>query len=107
MKCSMIYSEFVGIDIAKNKFDVALKSQQKWIESTFENNEEGHTQFLVWLSEKTNNPFVCLEATGSYSEILAEYLKNKKIRVSVVNPVQIKYYAKSQLTRHKNDRVDD
>jgi transposase len=47
-----------------------------------------------------------MEATGHYSERLADFLVSQKIKVSVVNPVQIKYFAKVKLSRNKNDTVD-
>lgn len=50
--------------------------------------------------------FVCLESTGPYGEALAEYLVEHQVKVSMINPVQIKHYAKTILSRNKNDRVD-
>lgn len=102
----MINAHFIGIDIAKLKFDIAFKKNNKWLECTFENNQQGHKLFLKWLKNYTHNPFICLEATGAYGEILAEYLIKHNVEVSIVNPMQIKHYAKSLLSRNKNDRVD-
>lgn len=106
MEFIMINYNFVGIDIAKLKFDVVVKKEGKLVSMTFENKKSGRKEFLLWLKTHTSNAFVCLEATGSYGELLAEYLVTENIRVSVVNPVQIKHYAKSMLIRNKNDRID-
>lgn len=102
----MIHYDFVGIDIAKDKFDVALKTNDRFVEDTFENNNSGHEKFALWLKKRASNPFACLEATGPYGEVLAEYLVKSDIKVSVVNPMQIKHHARSLLSRNKNDRVD-
>jgi transposase len=102
----MIQNNFIGIDIAKSKFNAALKIQEKFVEAVFENNTAGHEKFVLWLKGRTNRAFACLESTGPYGEILAEYLVQSGVEVSVVNPMQIKHYAKSILSRNKNDRVD-
>lgn len=97
---------FVGIDIAKNKFDAAIKCTDRFIEGVFENSTSGFKEFNKWLTKHTNQPWICLEATGCYGEPVAEFLAENDIKVSVVNPMQIKHYAKSLLTRNKNDKVD-
>ena len=102
----MIEYDFIGIDIAKDKFDVALKTKGRFIENIFENNQAGHKKFVLWLAKYTSNAYACMEATGPYGEMLAEYLVKNDIMVSVVNPMQIKHHAKSLLSRNKNDQVD-
>jgi transposase len=47
-----------------------------------------------------------MEATGKYSHLTANFLHEQGYYVSVVNPVQIKYFMKSQLTRNKTDSID-
>ncbi len=61
----------------------------------------------AWLKKHgARQVHACLEATGRYSDELACYLQETGQTVSVVNPYQIKAYAKSQLTRNKTDRLD-
>lgn len=48
----------------------------------------------------------CMEATGVYYEELAHFLHKKDFPISVINPLQIKAYAQSQLRRNKTDRID-
>ncbi|WP_131796034.1 IS110 family transposase, partial [Legionella lansingensis] len=98
--------EFVGVDIAKDKFDSALEINNRCKHAVFSNNEQGYKAFLKWLEQYTISPWVCMEATGHYSEGLADFLAEKGIRVSVVNPFQIKSFAKASLARNKNDRID-
>jgi transposase len=98
--------EFVGVDIAKDKFDCALEFNKRYKHVAFSNNKQGHKAFLKWLQQHTVSPWVCMEATGHYSEELADFLATSGIRVSVINPFQIKSFAKAILARNKNDIID-
>jgi transposase len=106
----MIHYDFVGVDITKSKLDVALKAHEKFIEEVFANNSEGHEKFVLWLKEHTKKAFVCFNAMGPHCEILAECLGQNGIKVSVVNPVRIRHfarhYARSVLIRNKHGHVD-
>lgn len=98
---------FVGVDVAKNKFDVALwMGDKKFKQKQFTNTKSGRSEFSKWLGKNTTNPRVCMEATGHYSEQIAEYLCEQKVFVSIVNPHQIKSFGRSKLARNKNDRID-
>jgi transposase len=101
---------FVGVDVAKDKLDVAIKVSSSWKEKIFKNNMNGYAKLLTWLcnsfNTSTSNLFVCMEATGCYSEGLAEYLCVENVCTSVVNPMQIKNFARAKLTRNKNDQLD-
>ncbi len=100
--------QFIGVDIAKDKFDVALlRDNVKPLHKIFSGNASGYKKFLHWLHKHSiKQPWVCLEATGHYSELLAEFLYEHQVQVSVVNPFQIKQFAKLKLTRNKNDILD-
>ena len=98
---------FLGIDIAKNKFDVALLSDDKYKTKKFNNSKSGFNSLIDWVSSKNVTiEIACMEATGSYSDCLAEYLFEKNIHVSVVNPVRISGFSKSKLSRNKTDTLD-
>ena len=99
---------FIGIDIAKDKFDVSLIRPDHDPEAaSFENTRKGFNQFHRFLKKRqAQGAHVCMEATGVYYESLAEFLHQKHYVVSVVNPARIKSYAQSQLQRNKTDRLD-
>jgi transposase len=98
---------FLGIDIAKRKFDVALLREDKYRSKVFENTEIGFEQLLEWLKKQNAaSPRACLEATGEYGIELATFLHEHGILVSIVNPAQVKGFAKSELLRTKTDKVD-
>jgi len=98
----------VGIDIAKDKFDVCLLNEAgKAQQATFANNKQGINQLHHWLKKQgAKQAQVCLEATGIYGDLVAETLYSRKYQVSVVNPARIKAYAESQMRRNKTDALD-
>ncbi len=97
----------VGGDIAKDKFDVALLLEQSVHRQVFANNRRGHAAFLKWLKHHNSiQAHVCLEATGRYSQALALFLHQHQIRVSVVNPLAVYHFAKSEMSRTKTDQHD-
>jgi transposase len=102
----MITYHFIGVDVSKDKFDVALLQEAKTFHKVFDNSLAGFKAFVIWFQKYTKQPWVCMEATGHYSEPLADFLSSHEIRVSVINPLQIKHFAKATLTRNKNDKVD-
>lgn len=98
----------LGVDVAKDKVDVALFDGKQALGSgQFANTAAGFKKLNKWLSNKgTGQVWICLEATGRYGEQLVEYFFKAGHQVSVVNPARIKKYAESQLRRNKNDQID-
>jgi transposase len=98
----------VGIDIAKEKFDVCLLDEASQAHNDiFANSKSGINKFHRWLKKRgAKTAHICLEATGIYGDLLAETLHKRGYVVSVVNPSRIKAYAKSQMRRNKTDALD-
>ena len=97
----------LGIDIAKQKFDVALVVERKTITGRFNNTPEGFNMLERWLVKYgVERVHACLEATGTYGEALAEHLHRAGHVVSVVNPARIKGFGQSELSRTKTDKAD-
>lgn len=97
----------LGIDISKDKLDVALYQADSYQLATFSNDKDGCRRLNKWLKKhKAKAAHVCIEATGRYGESVALYLHDRGYAVSVVNPARIKAYADSQLQRNKTDRQD-
>lgn len=98
----------LGIDIAKDSFDVLLLREDQPPEPAhFENSRSGYGKLLRFLKKRrVLDLHACLEATGRYGEDLAQWLYDHQFAVSVVNPQRIKAYGKSQLQRNKTDRLD-
>lgn len=98
----------LGIDISKATFHVAvLSSGNKAKSHSFSNDKSGFQQLQDWLQQQqVERVHGGLEATSIYGHPLAIYLYQQGHRVSIVNPLQVKGYAQSQLTRTKTDRAD-
>jgi transposase len=100
---------WIGIDISKRKFDLALLVNGKIRNKVFDNTAKGHQTLMKWLARygcDSENSHVCMEATSQYYEAVAEALYNAGFRVSVINPLQIKAFGESQLSRQKTDKSD-
>lgn len=102
MKKNKIY---VGIDISKLTFDVAINYEDnKYKHYKFSNDLKGFKEFKELLSTEY---YVCvMEASGPYYLKLATYLFNKSIAVCVVNPLVIKRFCQMRMTRTKTDKKD-
>ncbi len=75
----------------------------------FCNSPEGHRVLSAWLQLHSAVPAltaVVMESTDVYWERIAVCLHTAGFAVSVVNGVQINYFAKSMLRRGKTDKMD-
>lgn len=97
----------IDIDIAKDKFDVALLRHDKYKTRVFPNSPKGFVALQAWLlSHDAGAAAACMEATGSYGEALALFLADHDHLVSIVNPARIKAFAQTEGLRNKTDAVD-
>jgi transposase len=97
----------LGVDIAKQKFDVALFVDGKTKHKTCKNSVEGFETLMNWLERQgVQKVHACLEATGNYGEDLGLYLHEAGHVVSIVNPARIKGFGQSELIRTKTDKID-
>jgi transposase len=98
----------LGIDISKKKMDTLLILNDKPIKHVFENTSKGYKLLEGWLRSLRveKDVHICLEATGPYSEPVAEFLHEKGYRVSMVNPKTVHEFGKAQLRRNKTDAAD-
>lgn len=98
---------FVGIDISKRKFDVALLIGTKVKQKVCTNDQIGFAELQNWLQRNCAEwVHVCMEATGTYYEALALALIEAGHLVSVVNPARIKGFSMGTLQRTKTDKSD-
>ena len=94
----------VGVDIAKATFVVRLLTQ----EFTFANTAAGHAQFCALLKKQPpERPVhVVCEASGGYEQALVLALHAEGLAVSVLNPRQVRDFARARGQLSKTDRVD-
>lgn len=98
----------LGIDIAKAKFDVAVRwPDGRMRRKAFANTRAGFVALMAWLGHQgVTQVHAALEATGTYGLALAEFLHDSGQIVSLLNPSVTHAFAHSQLRRAKTDRID-
>src|ERR1700693_5180590 len=106
-------THILGIDIAKHKFDVHLRTlvdAEARHSATFMNHAKGFEMLQSWLkSQCVGQPatlHACLEATSRYGDGLAAWLHLQGYQTSLVNPRRSCHYSDSRLARPVNDRID-
>jgi transposase len=98
-------NNYVGIDISKLTFDVAIcNSENKYKHFKFRNNKEGFA-LLVGLLDASETVCV-MEASGPYYLKLATFLSEQGIGVCVVNPLVIRRFSQMRMSRAKTDKKD-
>jgi transposase len=97
----------LGIDVSKNALDVSISSGNNVRRKTFMNSSDGWRHLLEWMiAQKIGHAHACLESTGRYSLGIACALYDAGHVVSIVNPAQIRDFARTKLGRNKTDQVD-
>lgn len=105
-------TSYVGVDVSKAKLDVALLHEDgnRCKSKVFANTQAGATALLAWLEAHAPGGIaathVCMEATGSYHELLAFRLHDGSVRVSVANPMRVKRFTELDGSRNKTDSAD-
>jgi len=94
---------YVGIDISKVTFDVAVNYQDEYHYYKFSNDVNGFKAFLGLLSKEHQ---VVMEASGPYYLQLACFLHRNDVSVSVINPLVIRRFCQMRLCRTKTDKKD-
>jgi len=94
---------YVGIDVSRDHLDMAMTGDDSTYR--FTNDEAGITTILDRLS-KIGSTLVIIEATGGYEAHLAALLSANGIPVAVVNPRQVRDFAKATGKFAKTDSID-
>jgi len=94
---------FIGIDVSKHSLDLhALPAGDS---CRFPNDDEGINQTLAWTRDHKPS-LVVLEATGGYQSRIAAQLAAHDIPVAVVNPRQVRDFARATGQLAKTDALD-
>ena len=100
---AILEGPYVGIDVAKHHWDAAIAGRCGV--RRFMADAAGLAELIAWL-EKLKAQLVCLEATGGYERSLRASLQQRHFRVSVVNPRQIRDFARYAGELAKTDAID-
>jgi len=94
---------FVGVDISKSHLDIGLHPPRRaWRVTHDEAGRAGLSQELLQLKPE----LIVLEASGGLESGLAVALKESGLPVVVVNPRQVRDFARAQGILAKTDRID-
>jgi len=97
---------YVGIDVSKLSFDVAVLNNGSYQNMQFDNNSEGFKALSKWVKSSRKEIVFCMEATGIYGLALAKYLVQKSEKTIVANPIKTNAFAKMEMSRNKTDKAD-
>ena len=94
---------FVGLDVAKDRLDVHVRpSANRWAVA---NDDAGITEVVARLHALAPT-LVVLEASGGYEVAVAAALAHAALPVAVVNPRQVRAYARATGQLAKSDALD-
>lgn len=103
MSTSEVAYRWLGIDVSKDTLDVYDPNQPS--STRYENDSEGVGQLWQALQDRSDWAVVC-EASGGYETLMATTLAAHGCRVSVVNPRQVRDFAKASGILAKTDAID-
>ena len=94
---------YAGIDVAKDRLDVVLRPSGEYMEAT---NDERGIRSVVRRLRKEDVALAVLEATGGLEQPIAADLALAGVPVAIVNPRQVRDFAKATGKLAKTDRID-
>ena len=95
--------KFVGIDVAKDKLDIAVLGEKK--ASQVGNDETGITK-LIKKMKALKPVLIVVEATGGYQRTVVLGMYEAGLPVAVVNPARVRQYARASGLLAKTDKLD-
>jgi transposase len=94
---------FIGIDVSKARLDVAMRPSAEKLSVS---NDEAGIQALVKRLSELKPVLIVLEATGGLERSVSGTLGSAQLPVVVVNPRQVRDFAKATGQLAKTDRID-
>jgi transposase len=99
----MATSSYIGIDVSKDRLDVAVLGERQ--EQQVDNTDQGIAQLVEWMLE-LQPELIVVEATGGYQRAVVEALFHAGLCVAVVNPARVRQFARADGLLAKTDRLD-
>jgi transposase len=94
---------FIGLDVSKDTLEVAVRPTEE--RRTFANQEEDLSRMVEWVQSFFPR-LVVLEATGGLEKAAVCVLAVQGLPVVVVNPRQVRDFARSKGILAKTDKID-
>ena len=99
MKQSVVY---IGIDVAKAYLDVAWAGTFRRLP----NERSGHAALVRWIKQSATPVQLICEASGGYEQALLESLERSQVKVTLVQAVRVRQYARAAGILAKTDKID-
>ncbi len=94
---------FVGVDVSKASLDVCIEPGGQQLHLT---NDDAGVAVLVQRLKQLQDSLTVLEATGGLEVLAATQLAAAGLAVAVINPRQVRDFARATGTLAKTDRLD-
>src|SRR5512140_3743715 len=99
----MTTSSYVGIDVSKDRLDVAVLGEERgW---QVDNTQAGIAKLVQQLQE-LQPELTVVEATGGYQRSVVDALFHVGLCVAVVNPARVRQFARASGLLAKTDKLD-
>jgi transposase len=95
--------KFVGIDVAKEKLDIAVLGEK---DASLVTNDGKGIARLIKKMQKLEPELIVVEATGGYQRAVADGLFRAGLAVAVVNPARVRQFARACGLLAKTDKLD-
>ena len=96
-------SIFVGIDVSKARLDISVRPSG--VKNSFTNDKAGIKSLMQWLNP-IKPTLIVFEATGNLERDLARNLASEELPFHVVNPRQVRDFARASGQLAKTDSID-
>ena len=94
---------YIGLDVSKNYIDLHQLPQKRGARFTYD--PEGISKLITYLKRR-NPALVVMEATGGYETNVAAEVAAAGLNVAVVNPRQVRNFARALGILAKTDSID-
>src|SRR5688500_7231476 len=99
----MAISSYVGIDVSKDRLDVAVLGERQ--EKQVSNTQKGIAEVVQWMLE-LQPKLIVVEAAGGYQRSVVEALFHAGLSVAVANPTRVRQFARACGLLAKTDKLD-
>lgn len=93
---------YCGVDICKTRLDVSCNGQYR----QYPYSKEGVKQLVKEFKSKDATLQLIYESTGRLSANLHAWIRDSKVAQSMLNPAQVRYFAKALTIDAKTDKLD-
>lgn len=94
---------YIGIDVSKANLDLFILPNKKYMQFT---NDASGIQKLINKVQLFSDALIVMESTGGYENPVSQELSKANLKTSIINPRQIRDFAKALGRLAKTDKVD-